>query len=44
MGLAIMMVECLLIGGAFWSGSSARDCGMLISRFPITRPALFFEY
>ena len=32
MGLAIMMVECLPIGGAFQSGSFARDCGMSISR------------
>ena len=31
-GLAIMMVECLPIGGTFWSGSSARFCGMSISR------------
>ena len=27
-----MMVECFPIGGTFQSGSSARDCGMSISR------------
>ena len=36
--LAIMMVEHSLIGSAFWSGSSARDCPMSISRWTDSPP------